>query len=130
MKLANIKDIEKLPSVLDVEELNKYLIELVEVLRSTNVGAEEGAEAINNLISYQGYNLEGLSIESSRAILEWIKENYDENNKELIEWNSANLANLTCIEAKEFIEKRIADTESEHERKELLETLEEIVIKT
>jgi hypothetical protein len=130
MKLATIQDIDKLPSVLDIKKVEKYLVELVELIRSTNVGALEGAEAINNLISYQGYNEVGLSVETSRAVLEWIKETYDEKNNDLVMWNSGNLANLTCKEAKEFIENRLKETEAEFERKELVETLEEIEIKT
>ena len=130
MKLATIQDIDKLPSVLDIEDVDKYLLELVEVIRSTNVGAQEGAEAINNLISYQGYNEVGLSVETSRVVLDWIKETYDGTNNDLVMWNSGNLANLTCIEAKEFIENRLKKSGSEFERKELVETLEEIEIKT
>jgi len=74
--------------------------------------------------------MEGLSIEASLKILEYIKEIYNSNNRELIDYNTANLANLTCREAKEFIMKRLSQSISSYEKQELTEALSEIKIKT
>jgi hypothetical protein len=130
MKLNRIQDIDKLPSVLDIDEVNYYLIQLVDVIRKTNTAPNVGAEAINNLISYQGCNEEGLSLEVSHKILEYIEETYNPENKDSVDWNIGNLTNLTCIEAKEFLNKRLVDSKSEYEKREILEALSEIKIKT
>ena len=130
MELKTIKDIEELPSVLDIEEVSQYLIQLVDVINNTNTDPIAGAEAINNLISYQGYNEEGLSLEASHKILKYIKETYNPGDIESVEWNTANLANLTCKEAKEFMKKRLKESSSSHEKQELTESLNEIVVKT
>ena len=130
MKLKSINDIDNLPSVLDVEELSQYLIDLVVVIRDTNADPITGAESINNLISYQGCNEQGLSIEASKKIFAYIKETYDPSNTESVDWNTANLANLTCIEAKEFIIKRLSNSSSKYEKQELTGALNEIEIKT
>ena len=130
MKLNTIKDIDELPSVLDVEEVSEYLIQLIDVIKNTDADPITGAEAINNLISYQGYNEEGLSLNASYKILGYIKETYNPGNKESVDWNTANLANLTCKEAKEFMEKRLSESTSSYEKQELTGSLNEIVVKT
>ena len=130
MELKTIKGIDELPSVLDVEEVSLYLIQLIDILQSTNTDPIAGAETINNLISYQGYNEQGLSIKASLKILEYIKETYNPDNRESIDWNTANLANLTCKEAKEFMGKRLSESTSLYEKHELTESLSEIEIKT
>ena len=130
MKLETLQDIEKLPSVIDVEEVSLRLVELVEVIQRQNVSPLEGAEAINDLISYQGCNETGLSIEASKVIFDWIKEVYDPSDKELIECNIANLANLTCMEAEEFLRDRLNLSNSDFERKEIEGALDEINTKT
>jgi len=130
MKLESISDIDELPSVLDVEEVNVRLIELIDILRNGNVDKVEGSEAINYLISYQGYNRTGLSIDASLVVLNWIKETYDPLNRQLVYWNSGNLANLTCPEAKEFIEFRLNREITEFEREELVGALSEIEVRT
>ena len=130
MKLESIHDIDKLPSVLDVEDVSKRLIELVAVIRNCKLEPVEGAETINYLISYQAYNQTGLSLEASLVVLDWIKETYDANNKELIDWNSGNLANLSCQEAKDFIEDRLKQEISAFERQELVDALNEIDVRT
>jgi len=130
MKVESIRDIDKLPSVLDIEEVSLRLVELVEVIRKKGIDPVEGAEAINELIYSQGYNETGLSLQTSRVVLQWIKDTYDPSNNELIEFNSANLANLTCREAKDLIEDRLNSEISEFERKELEESLREINVRS
>ncbi len=130
MKLESIQDIEKLPSVLNVEETNRHLIELIAIIKKTHLGYVESAEAINYLISCQEYNETGLTVETSKLILDWIKEIYNPNNRDLIKWISGNLANLTCQAAKDFIGNRLNLTISEFERQELIEALTEIKVKT
>jgi len=56
MKLESIADIDRLPSVLDVKEVSLRLIELITVIRNGDVSVLEGAEAVNYLISFQGYS--------------------------------------------------------------------------
>jgi len=129
-KLHSISDIEVLPSVLDIEEVSEYLIQLIEILNKTNIDPITGAETINDLISYQGYNEEGLSLEASHKILGYIKNTYNPEHKRSIEYNTANLANLTCLEAKEFMEFRLEESSSLMEKKELKGALNEIEIKT
>jgi len=130
IELKTIKDIDELPSVLDIEDLSQYLIQLVDIIKSTNTDPVTGAELINNLISYQSYNEEGLSIKASLKILEYIKEIYKSNNRESIDCNTANLANLTCREAKEFIMKLLSQSTSSYEKQELTEALSEVAMKT
>lgn len=129
-KLQSIRDIDELPSVLDIEEVSLYLIQLVDILNKFNTDPITGAEEINNLISYQGYNEEGLSLDASHKILEYIKNTYKPEHKDSVEWNTANLANLTCMEAKEFMETRLKLSSSLKEQKELRGALSEITIKT
>jgi len=130
MKLRTINDIEELPSVLDVQEISLYLIQLIDILKSENTDPIIGAETINNLISYQGYNEQGLSNKASLKILEYIKETYNPDSKESVDWNTGNLANLTCKEAKEFMEIRLSESKSAYEKQEITESLSEIEIKT
>ncbi|WP_169786473.1 hypothetical protein [Cyclobacterium amurskyense] len=120
-------DIELLPSVLDIKEVNHYLIQLINLLENDNtISKSQGAAEINNLISYQGYNEQGLNVESSQRILSWIRSNYDPNCKDSIEWNSANLANLNCSGVEEFINKRIENSDCDQEKDELKDCLKEI----
>ena len=114
----------------DVEEVSQYLIQLVDIIKNTNTNPIAGAESINNLISYQGYNEGGLSIEARLKILKYVKETNDPGNRESVDWNTANLANLTCIEAKEFMKKRLSESISLFERQELTGALSEIEIET
>jgi len=94
MKLESITDIDKLPSVLDVKEVSSRLIELVAVIRNTDISTLQGAEAVNDLISYQGYSTEEISLDASKAVLDWVIETYDGNNNELVEWQTANVVKL------------------------------------
>lgn len=126
MKLEKIQDIEKLPSVLDIEEVSLRLVELVDVIRSNNTCPLESAEAINDLISYQGYNDTGLSVRASEVVLNWIKEVYNPLHKELIGYCIANLANLTCAEAKDFLQERLGLALTDAEREDIKEALREI----
>ena len=128
--LHRLEDVDELPSVLDVEEVSLYLIQLIEIIKSSNISSLDGAKAINNLISYQGYNESGLSLDASYKILDYIKHTYNPSDKESISWNCANLANLTCLEAKEYIEKRLADSDNQFEQRELTQAHREIQIKT
>jgi len=100
------------------------------VIRKGNSDCIDCAQAINYLISYQAYNQSGLSLNASHKILDWTKEIYDANNKELIEWNSANFANLTCQEAKDFINERLKKEITAFERQELTEALTEIRVRS
>ncbi|MFC1580282.1 hypothetical protein ACFL4N_05155 [Thermodesulfobacteriota bacterium] len=131
MKLKTIQDINNLPTVLDIQEVNKRLIEIVEVIRNTpRIKILDAAEAINDLICSQAHNEEGLSVKTSLILLDWIKEVYDPNDNELLNCLSANLANLNCLEAKIFIESLIRDSTSEYEKNELIESLKEMRINT
>ncbi len=125
MKLRTINDIKELPSVLDVDEVNLYLIQLIDILKRDNTDSLIGAKTINNLISYQGYNEQGLSIKASLKILEYIKETYNPDCKESVYWNTGNLANLTCKEAETFMEIRLSVSESAYEKQEIAESLSE-----
>ncbi|EPR71060.1 hypothetical protein [Cyclobacterium qasimii] len=127
MKLRNINDIQSLPSVLGLKELNQYLIQLIEILENDNtISQAQAAEEINNLISYQCFNEEGLSEETSLKILNWIKSNYEPQNKDSIECNSGSLANLNCYGVEEFINERIEKSNWEFEKNELVDCLKEI----
>ncbi len=131
MKLKTIQDIYLLPTVLDIQEINERLVELVEVIRNTKqVNILEAAEAINDLIGSQAYNEEGLSVKTSIILLDWIEGVYDPNDNALLDCLSANLANLTCIEAKIFIESCIDKSPTFFEKNELSESLQEMVTKT
>jgi len=130
MKTINsIKDINKLPSVLDVDLVSIHLVELVEVLRQEKISSLKGAEAISDLIGYQGYNETGLSVKASEVVLDWIKENYDSSNPELLDCQAANLGNLTCIGAKIYIEDILSKSTSKQEREELAGSLLEIQVR-
>ncbi len=125
--LNKLSDIDKLPSVLPIEDVNHYLEQLMLIInRNPTLNPLISAEAINNLIGYQGYNTEGLSKSVSAKILEWTKKIYKSDDIELMECCSANLANLTCREAKDYIVELIANAESEEEKSELEESLKEI----
>ena len=127
MILKTINDIEKLPSVIEITELNNYLLQLLRILDSdSKISKSKGAEIINDLISYQGSNERGLNNEVSLAILEWIKINYDSESEESIGWNSGNLANLNCAGVIEFIEESMNKSNSEFEKKELMDCLNDI----
>ena len=130
MKLESITDIENLPSVLDVDEVSVRLLELIEVLRKNETGALEGAEAINYLISYQGYNRKGISAEASVNVIEWTAEIYDAENEVLTEWNIANIANMQRDKSIEFLKAKLKLSITEFEQRELVEALNEIGVKT
>lgn len=56
MKLKTIQDIHNLPTVLDIQEVNKRLIELVGVIRNTQrINILDAAEAINDIIGSQAH---------------------------------------------------------------------------
>lgn len=127
MRLKKLTDIESLPSVLDIKKVNQYLIQLIDILENDNtISKSQGAEEINNLISYQGYNEQRLNVESSQRILSWIKSNYDSSSKDSIEWNSGNLSNLNCSGVEEFINERIENSNWDFEKNELIDCLKEI----
>src|SRR5690554_2602934 len=130
MKLESITDIGKLPSVLDVKEVSSRLIELVAVIRNTDVSTLQGAEAVNDLISYQGYSTEEISLDASKAVLDWVIETYDGNNNELVEWQTANVVNLSRAEAIKFFKCRLAKNITDFERKEIQECLGELELTT
>lgn len=127
MRLKKLADIELLPSVLGINKVNRYLIQLIEILENDNtISKSQGAEEINNLISYQGCNEQGISVESSQRILSWIKSNYDSSCKDSIQWNSGNLANLNCSGVEEFMNERIENSNWDYEKDELIDCLKEI----
>ncbi len=130
MKIQSLSDIDKLPSVLDVEEVSQRLIELIRVLRDENIDPLQGAMAINDLLSYRGYSDKEISIEASIHVLEWTKENYeDENRPDLVEWSIANVANMQRELAMEFLIFRLSHCENAFETRELTEALNEIGVK-
>ena len=124
----SIDDIQKLPSVLEVEKVSAYLVLLVTILNRDRIDSLKGAEAINDLISLQSHNESGLSVDASEYVLGWIKENYDSDNQHLVSYQAANLANLTCIEAESYLELLIEKATSGKEREELKGALSEIDI--
>lgn len=127
MRLKKLADIELLPSVLGINKVNRYLIQLIEILENDNtISKSQGAAEINNLISYQGCNEQGISVESSQRILSWIKSNYDSSCKDSIQWNSGNLANLNCSGVEEFMNERIENSSWDYEKDELIDCLKEI----
>jgi hypothetical protein len=130
MKLESIADIDRLPSVLDVKEVSLRLIELITVIRKGDVSSLEGAEAVNYLISYQGYSVEEISLDATKVVMEWVNETYDGNNNELIEWQTANVVNLSRSEAVKFLEGRLTKNTSDFELKEIKECLGELGVKT
>jgi len=124
----NIKDIDKLPSVLPIEEVNLYMGQLLDVINSdSSINSLDAAVSISDLISFQGYNKEGLSFEISMKILNWIKRNYDSSNLELTDYCLSNLANLTCKEAIDYLKHILASASTEWERKEISQALDEII---
>jgi hypothetical protein len=130
MKLELISDINKLPSVLDVKEVSLRLIELIAVIRKCDISALEGAEAVNDLISYQGYSEEEINLDATKVVMEWISETYDGKNNELVGWQAANVVNLSRVEAIKFLEGRLTKNNSDFERKEINECLAELGVKT
>ena len=130
MKLESISDIDKLPSVLDVDEVSARLIELINVLRQNKLDCLEGAEAINHLISYQGYDTKEIGPEASVEVIEWTAENYDEKNMELTECSIANVVNMRRTNAIEFLKDRYVKSNSAFEKNEIKEALNEIGEKT
>ena len=68
-KLKKLSDMQKIPSVLDVKELNEYLDDLMEIIENSNkIEPLTAAESINDLIGYQGNNFEGISTSISKRI--------------------------------------------------------------
>ena len=130
MKLRSIQDMDNLASVLDVDAVSSRLIELVNLIRNQKIDAEEGAIAINDLIGFQGQNETGINLEASKVVFDWITKNYDTENRNLIEYQITNLTNLTCIEAKQFLEDQLDIVKDKDIRKELIGALSEIEIKT
>ncbi|MDO3383761.1 hypothetical protein [Gilvimarinus algae] len=130
MKIETVADIKKLPSVLEVAEVSARLIELVDAIRKTGVPPIEGAQAINDLISYQGYSEEVISLTASKLVIEWTKETYDSEDNELIEWHTANVVNMTRSEAVEFFRRRMEADITHFERNEIEGCLADIGIET
>jgi hypothetical protein len=130
MVLNKISDIDKLPSVLRIEEVNMYFMQLMSIINSDpKLEPLIAAEAINNLIGYQGYNTEGLSREVSLEILEWTKRIYKPDDDELVDCCCSNLANLTCKEAGDYLQELISNSISNEEKVSLQEALNEIDVK-
>jgi len=130
IKLESITDIDKLPSVLDVKEVSSRLIELVAVIQNTDVSTLQGAEAINYLISYCSYSTEEISLDASNAVLNWVIETYDGSNNELVEWQMANIVNLSRASAVKFFKYRLTKNIKDFERKEMHNCLEELGLTT
>lgn len=126
MKLESITDLYKLPSVIDVDEANLLLIDLVEVIRGSDITPIKGAEAINDLISHIGYRKRAISSKATEAVMQWTEETYDRRDNELIKWHMANVICMPRKEAISFLQKRLELSITSFERKEVTDILAEI----
>ncbi len=63
-------------------------------------------------------------------MLDWVIETYDGNNNELVEWQTANVVNLSRAEAIKFFKCRLAKNITDFERKEIQECLGELGLTT
>jgi hypothetical protein len=125
VELKSIQDLDKLPSVIESDKLNQYLIQLIDLIdNNSDITDIKGAELINDLIAYQSKNHIGIGNKASQIILDWIKKNYNPDSQKAIEYNTENLAYLNCDGVIEFIQKRLESPNSEFEKYELEDTLE------
>lgn len=128
-KISDLCDLDKIPSVLSSDELDSYMVELLEYIESNSkLTALQGATAINNLLGYLAYGEKGLSVQVSKRILNLIKKTYNSNDFELVDCLSANLANLTCAEARDYLVYLINVSTNDREKNELKGALEEIFV--
>ncbi|MFM2476223.1 hypothetical protein [Celerinatantimonas sp. MCCC 1A17872] len=127
--LNTIEDVERLPSVLDIEEVSRLLLELIPLLQHSSLSPAQGADMIDELLFAQAYNETGITIEASHAVLAWLQTVYDPTDEAFIDACASNLANLTCPAAEAFIQQRLASSDNAFECQQLKEALAEIKVR-
>lgn len=127
--LNTVADVERLPSVLDIDEVSRLLLELIPLLRHSSLSPAQGADVIDELFFAQAYNETGITIEASHAVLAWLQTVYDPTDEAFIDACASNLANLTCPAAVAFIQQRLASSDNSFECQQLTEALAEIKVR-